>query len=112
LCYACSPNTILIEKYIGILGYLGVGSAISEGERDLLVKGIIDTAFKMMGKIVSAKNTKNCARDVCRAHKQSKTEITRNTVIFNILTNVQRLPARPRDFRIKLAEQEKDIQGV
>jgi hypothetical protein len=86
------------------------GSAINEEERDFLVKGIIDSAFKMMERIVSAKNPKNCARDICRSHKQSKTEITRNTIFFNILTGVQRLPARPRDFRINLASEEKHIQ--
>ena len=47
--------------------------------------------------------------DSSKPHKQSKTHITRSTILFNILTNTERLPARPRDFRINLGEEEKDI---
>ena len=63
----------------------------------------------MMERIITTKSPKNRARDWRRPHEQSKTGITRSTVLFNILTNTQKLPARPRDFRINLAEEEKSI---
>jgi hypothetical protein len=82
---------------------------ISEEEKAILVQGIIDTALKMMERIITRKSPKNCARDSSKPHQQSKTAITDNTIFFNILANNQRLPARPRDFRIKLSEEEKNI---
>lgn len=82
---------------------------ISEEEKAILVQGIVDSALILMQRIISRKSPKNCARDSSKPHKQSKTNITRDTIFFNILTNNQRLPARPRDFRINLAEEEKDL---
>jgi hypothetical protein len=82
---------------------------ISEKEKAILVQGVIDSALKIMQRIISTKSPKKCARDSSKPHAQSKTNITRGTIFFNILTNNQRLPARPRDFRINLAEEEKDL---
>lgn len=62
-----------------------------------------------MDRIISTKSPRSRARDYSKPHKQSTTDITRNTILFNTLTNKQRLPARPRDFRINLAEEEKNI---
>jgi hypothetical protein len=42
-------------------------------------------------------------------HHQSKTAIAEDTIQYNILTKKQELPARPRDFRLKLANEEKNI---
>ena len=77
---------------------------INEQEKELFVKGIVDTACKMMERIITSKSAKKRAISRCKPHEQSKTGITRNTILFNILTKTQRLPARPRDFRISLAE--------
>ena len=62
-----------------------------------------------MERAISRKSPKSRARDNSKPHKQSKTHIIRSTILFNILTTTQHLPARPRDFRINLGEEEKDI---
>ena len=41
--------------------------------------------------------------------KCSKTAITNNTISINILTNDQKLPARPRDFKSGVASEKKSI---
>ena len=82
---------------------------ISDEEKALLVQDIIDSIRVFMERTISRKSPKSRARDSSKHHKQSKTHIARKTIIFNILTNTQRLPARPRDFRINLAEEERDI---
>lgn len=82
---------------------------ISDEEKALLVQDIIDSIRVFMERTISRKSPKSRARDSSKHHKQSKTDIARSTIRFNILTDTQRLPARPRDFRINLAEQEKDI---
>jgi hypothetical protein len=40
---------------------------------------------------------------------QSKNAITKDTIQYNILSEIQILPARPRDFRKSLDEEERDI---
>ena len=42
---------------------------------------------------------------------RNKTAVTANTISINVLTNDQELPARPRDFRSALANEEKNIGG-
>jgi hypothetical protein len=84
--------------------------AISEEEKALLVQEIIRTVRILMEKTISRKSPKNRARDSSKPHKQSKTHIAGDTILFNTLTNTQRLPARPRDFRINFCEEEKNIQ--
>jgi hypothetical protein len=82
---------------------------ITEEQKTKFVQGIIDSTLQLMENIISRKSPKSCARDNCKPNKQSKTDITRNTIFLRTLTNTQRLPARPRDFRISLAEEEKNI---
>jgi hypothetical protein len=91
------------------LGTKEAQKTISEEEKASLVKGITQSALKMMERIITTKSAKNRARDWCRPHEQSKTGITRSTILFNTLTKTQKLPARPRDIRINLAEEEKSI---
>jgi hypothetical protein len=98
-----------ISFFLAILNTKEAKLTISEEEKASLVQGIIESASKMMERIITTKSPKNRARDWCKPHQQSKTGITRGTVLFNILTNTQRLPARPRDFRINLAGEEKSI---
>jgi len=63
----------------------------------------------MMERIITRQSPRKRALSLCKPHKQSKTAIARDTILFNNLTKTQRLPARPRDFRISLAEEQKDI---
>jgi hypothetical protein len=83
---------------------------ISEEQKATLDKVIIDSIHIFMERAISRKSPKSRALDRSKRHKQSKTHIARSTILLNILTNIQHLPARPRDFRINLAEEEKDIQ--
>ena len=83
--------------------------SISQQEKEALVQGIVDSACKMMERIITRKSPRKYANSLCKRHKQSKTEITRSTILFHILTKTQRLPARPRDFRINLATEQRDI---
>jgi len=82
---------------------------ITKEEKAILVQGIIDSTLKMMERIITSKTPKNRARDSFKPYQQSKTAITENTILFNILTNGQQFPARPRDFRASLADDEKNI---
>jgi hypothetical protein len=84
---------------------------ISEKEKASLVQGIIDSALKLMERIITDKSAKNRAISWSKSHKQSTTDITSDTILFNIFANVQQLPARPRDFRINLSDDEKKIEG-
>ena len=63
----------------------------------------------MMENIITSKSPKKCARDSAKPYQQSKTAVTKSTIFFNTLTNNQKLPARPRDFRASLADDEKSI---
>ena len=84
---------------------------ISNEEKALLVQGIIDNALKLMERIIVDKSAKNRAISWSKPYKQSRTAITSDTILFNVFTNVQQLPARPRDFRINLSGDEKKIEG-
>ena len=82
---------------------------MTEQEKEALVQGIVDAACKMMERIITRQSPRKRALSLCKPYKQSKTAITRDTILFNTLTKTQRLPARPRDFRISLAEEQRDI---
>lgn len=82
---------------------------LTEEEKAILIQGIINSTLKMMEKIITSKSPKKCARDSAKPYQQSKTAITKSTIFFNTLTNNQKLPARPRDFRTSLADEEKGI---
>jgi hypothetical protein len=70
---------------------------INEQEKELIVQSTVDSAYKMMEKIITRQSPKKRVFSFCKPHEQSKTAIT--------LTETQRLPARPRDFRISLEGQ-------
>ncbi|HYA82989.1 MAG TPA: hypothetical protein VEH06_06005 [Candidatus Bathyarchaeia archaeon] len=83
---------------------------INEQEKEMIVRGIVDSACKMMERIITRQSPKNRTLSFCKPHEQSKKAVTRRTILFNNLTKTQRLPARPRDFRINL-EGQRDILG-
>jgi hypothetical protein len=85
-------------------------TAITDEEKRLLIHEIIDTCQKMMEKIITEKSPKKRARKWSQTHSQSKMSITRDSILFNLLTDEQPLPARPRDFRLLLTEEEKNIK--
>jgi hypothetical protein len=85
--------------------------SITDQQKETLAQGIISCSFKLMEKIITAKSPKKRARAISNPYQQSKKVIAGNTLLFNLLTDNQELPARPRDFRASLAGEEKDLGG-
>src|ERR671911_176923 len=82
---------------------------MSDKEKELIVKEITEYTIKFMADCIDRETSKKRAKRFTRPHHQSKTEISKDTIQYNILTKKQELPARPRDFRLKLANEEKNI---
>jgi hypothetical protein len=83
---------------------------ITDEEKRVLIHDIIDSCLKLMEKITTEKSPKKRARKWSGTNSQSKMAITRDSILFNLLTYKQPLPARPRDFRLQLTEEEKNIK--
>jgi hypothetical protein len=93
---------------LAILNIDGANSVTDE-DKKLVTKGIIDTTLKMMENIVTQRSSKKRAKTWCGNHNQSTNARTYNTILFQLLVREQHLPARPRDFRLKLADSERNI---
>jgi hypothetical protein len=93
------------------LAILNIDAAkgLTDEDKRLVTKAIIDTTLKMMENILTQKSSKNRAKVWCGKHNQSKTARTYNTILFNLLNEEQSLPAHPRDFRLTLSENERNI---
>ena len=94
------------------VGYLEVKKKviITDEEKMAIIKGIIDVSLTIMKDITTNQIPNNLARKWIGAHSQSKTNIARDTVLFNVLTGKQKLPALPRQFRVNLDDEEKNIR--
>ena len=90
------------------IGYLSFFE-ISNKEKEMIAQGIIEHAIKFMIDCVNSETSTKRANRFTKSHHQSKSAIAQNTIQYNILTKKQALPARPRDFRLKLANEEKQI---
>ena len=84
-------------------------TGLSDEELQIAIQGIIKSIDQLMHRIIKAESPRKRAERWSKPHKQSKTAITSDTILFDNLTNSQHQPARPRDFRLNLAEEEKDI---
>lgn len=62
-----------------------------------------------MEKFITEKSPKSRARSWSKPHRQSQKSLTMDTIFNNVITGKQQLPARPRDFRSNLAEEERKI---
>ena len=82
---------------------------ISDKEKELIVQGLIEYTIKFMTDCVDRETSKKRAKRFTKPHNQSKTAIAKDTLQYNILTKKQALPARPRDFRLKLSNEENKI---
>ena len=82
---------------------------ISDKEKELIVQGLIEYTIKFMTDCVDRETSKKRAKRFTKPHNQSKTAIAKYTLQYNILTKKQALPARPRDFRLKLSNEENKI---
>lgn len=80
------------------------------GQQKLAISdGIIWGTLTIMKQTIERESPKQRAARDSKPFRQSKMAITNNTISINILTNDQKLPARPRDFRSVLADEEKNI---
>lgn len=78
-------------------------------EKRIITRGIVDTSFAMMKEIMNNLTPNNRARKWLGKHSQSKTNVARDTTLFNVLIGKQKPPALPRHFRNNLADKEKNI---
>ncbi len=85
-------------------------SNFSEEEKKVLIHDIVGTLEKMMEVIMTRKSAKNLGKSWCGRYKHSHRHLVRDTIFVNLLTGNQDLPARPRDFRVRLLEEEKNIE--
>jgi hypothetical protein len=63
----------------------------------------------MMNRIMSRQTPKKIADNFSSTQNQSKERRARNAVLFKLMTGNQNLPARPRDFRLNLPEDVRDV---
>ena len=82
---------------------------ISDKNKELIVQAIIEYTIKFMADCVDRETSTKRANGFTKPHNQSKIAIAKDTIQYNILIKKQVLPARPRDFRLKLANEEKNI---
>lgn len=94
------------------VGYLEVKKKgiITDEEKRIITGGIIAASFSIMKEITTNQTPNNRARKWLGDHSQSKTNIARDTVLFNVVIGKQKLPALPRHFRISLDDEEKNIR--
>jgi hypothetical protein len=90
---------------LAILSYFD----ISDKEKEMIAQGIIEHAIRFMIDCVNRETSTKRANKFNKPNHQSKTAIAQDTIEYNILTKKQELPARPRDFRLKLDKKEKQI---
>jgi hypothetical protein len=94
------------------VGYLEIKNKviITDEEKKTITEGVIDASLSLMKDITTNQTPKNLAREWLGTHTQSKTNIARDTALFNVLTGKQKLPSLPRQFRINLDDEEKNIR--
>lgn len=81
----------------------------SAEQKSAIADGIIWGTLTIMRRTIERESPKKCATRDSKPFKQSKTALTDNTISINVLANDQELPARPRDFRAGLANEERNI---
>ncbi|MDP9197337.1 MAG: hypothetical protein M3O24_02090 [Thermoproteota archaeon] len=84
----------------------------TQQEKELLIQEIVQTTEKMMESIMTRRSPRKWAKSWCGKYKHSERRIVRDTIFVNLLSRNQLLPARPREFRANLSEEEKKIETV
>ena len=90
---------------LGILSWL----ELSDEQKNFITKGIIKGTIELMKSTVTSETLQKRSKRFTKPYFQSKNAITKDTIQYNILSEIQILPARPRDFRKKLEEEERNI---
>ena len=83
---------------------------LSDEQKNFISESIIKGTIELMKITIASETSKQRSKRFTKPHSQSKNAITKDTVQYNILTENQKLPARQRDFRLKLGEQERNIE--
>ena len=83
--------------------------SISQELKLAIAEGIIWGTSTILKQTMEREKPKQRAAHDSNRFGQSKSAISDNTISINILTNDQKLPARPRDFRSGLANEEMNI---
>jgi hypothetical protein len=78
-------------------------------EENQTIDDVYDALKKGMEKFITEKSPKSRAQTWSKPHRQSQKSLALDTVFNNLVTGTQQLPARPRDFRLNLAEEEINI---
>lgn len=87
----------------------GSNISTSREQKLAIADGIIWGTLTNMKQTMEREKPKQRAAHDSNRFGQSKSAITDNTISIDILTNCQKLPARPRDFRSGLANEEMNI---
>jgi hypothetical protein len=82
---------------------------INAEQKSAISAGIIWGTLTIMEQTITRESVKRCAIRDSKRSRQSETAMADNTISINILTNDQKLPARPRDFKARLANEERNI---
>jgi hypothetical protein len=106
-------NILLFEKIQDVYWLLLTDKesriTINTEQKSAITNGIIWGTLTLMNRTIGRESPRKCAAHNSKPFKQSKTALTENTISINILTDSQNLPARPRDFKASLADEEKNI---
>jgi len=84
---------------------------LSLEERQWIIEGICYAVNKMIEKIITEKSPKNRAKSWSLPHSQSHKRLAFDSMMYNLMSGKQQVPARPRDFRLNLAPQESEIDS-
>lgn len=89
----------------------GTGSNVPHEDQEIDVNEICFAIEKRIEKIITEKSARNRAKVWSKTYSQSKKRLTFDSILSNIMTDKQQLPARPRDIRLNLSQEEKEIKG-
>jgi hypothetical protein len=90
---------------LGVLNFL----ELSDEQKDFITKGIIKGTIELMKSTVTSESLQKRSKRFTKPRFQFKNAISKDTIQYNILSEIQILPARPRDFRKNLEEEERNI---
>jgi hypothetical protein len=90
---------------LGVLSFLD----LSDENKDYITKGIIKGTIELMESTITSQTLQQRSKRFTKPRFQSKNSITKDNFQYNILSGTQILPARPRDFRKNLEEEERNI---
>ena len=99
--------------YFGVDLTADITREFSENQKKVLILDIVEAIEAIMKDIMSKRTPEKLAISLCGKYKHSERHLTRDTLLVNILSDsqIQSLPARPRDFRVNLLDEQKKIEG-